>query len=143
MVSGPEDGNHVIGLLSQAKKLGAEPLLHFSCGFVGEGECHDLRDGQGVWLSQEEVEDAVDEDRSLAGPGSRDHHDITVPGGFRQNPILRVCKYQKFTHRLPFAFSTCVRLGPGAIDKNATRPCCRGVGRRLKIHSSRNSHREE
>ena len=94
MVTGLEDGDHVIGLLGQTKELRAEPLLHFSCGFVGEGEGHDLCDGQGIWLSQEEVEDAIDEDRGLAGPGSRNHHDIAVPGGFRQEPILGVRECQ-------------------------------------------------
>ncbi len=94
MVTGSEDGEHVIGLLGQTKELRAEPLLHFSCGFVGEGEGHDLRNGQGIRLSQEEVEDAIDEDRGLTSPGSRNHHDITVPGGLRQEPILGVSECQ-------------------------------------------------
>jgi hypothetical protein len=94
MVTGPEDGEHVIGLLGQTKELCAESLLHFSCSFVGEGEGHDLCDGQGVWLSQEEVKDTIDEDRGLTSPGSRNHHDITVPGGLRQEPILGVSECQ-------------------------------------------------
>ena len=143
MVPGPENGDHVIGLLGQAKELRAEPLLHFSRGFVREGECHDLRDGQGVWLSQEEVEDAVDEDCGLAGPGSRDYHNIAVPGGFCQEPILGVRERQYITHQLLSVFSTGVKLEPGAIDKSATRPWRRGTGKRQKIRSSRNSHREE
>ena len=84
MVTGPENGDHVIGLLSQTKELRAKPLLHFSGGFVGEGQGHDLRDGQRVRFSQEEVKDAIDEDRGLASPGSCNHHDIAVPGGFCQ-----------------------------------------------------------
>jgi len=94
MVPGLEGDDHVVGLLGQTKELHAKPLLHFSCGFVGESERHDLCDGQRVWLSQDEIEDAVDENRGLAGPGSRNHHDIAVPGGFRQHPILRVGKCQ-------------------------------------------------
>ena len=84
---------------SLPEELRAKPLLHFSCGFIGEGKGHDFRDGQGIWLSQEEVEDAIDEDRGLAGPGSRDHHDIAVPGCLRQEPILRVRECQQLTHR--------------------------------------------
>ncbi len=143
MVAGPEGGDHVIGLLGQAKELCAEPLLHFGCGFIGEGEGHDLCDGQGVRLSQEEVEDAIDEDRGLASPGSRNHYDIAVPGRLRQEPILGIRECQYVTHRLLSVSSTGVRLGPGAICKSATRPWRRGVGRRQKIRSSRNSHREE
>ena len=92
MVTGSESGDQVIGLLGQAKELRAKPLLHFSGGFVGKGEGHDLRDGQGAWLSQEEVEDAIDQDRGLTGPGSRDHHDIAVPGCLSQEPILGICE---------------------------------------------------
>ncbi len=84
MVSGPEGVDQVIGLLGQTKQLNAKPLLHFSGGFIGEGEGHDLRDGQGVRLSQEKVQDTIDEDRGFAGPGSRDHHDVAVPGGLCQ-----------------------------------------------------------
>ena len=143
MVTGPESGDQVIGLLGQAKELRAEPLLHFCCGFIGEREGHNLRHGQGVWLSQEEVEDSIDQDRSLAGPGSRHYHNITVPEGLRQEAILGVCECECLTHRVLSAFSTCVRLGPGAIDRSATKPSHPDVGRRRKTRSSRNSHREE
>src|SRR6267378_5596537 len=105
MVTSSEGSDHVIGLLGQTKELRAEPLLHFSGGFVGEGESHDLRDGQGVWLSQKEVENTIDEDRGLAGPGSRNHHDIAVPGGFRQEPILGVRECEYITHQLLSVFS--------------------------------------
>jgi hypothetical protein len=60
MISGTQDRNHIIGLLSHTKELCAKPLLHFSGSFVSEGEGHDLRDGQGVRLSHEEVEHAID-----------------------------------------------------------------------------------
>ena len=143
MITGTKDVDLLISLLGQAKELCAEPLLHFSGGFVGESEGHDLRDGQVVWLSHEEVEDTIDKDRGLAGPGSRDHHDIAVPGCLRQEPILGVRECQSITHRLLSVFSTGVRLGPEETGKSATRPCHRGVGRRRKIRSSRNSHREE
>ena len=143
MVPGQEGGDHVIILLGQAKELQPEPLLHFSCGFVSEGESHDLRNSQRIRFSQQKVEDTVDEDRGLARPGSRDYHDIAVPGSFRQEPILGVCERQYITHHLLSAFSTGVKLGLGETDKSATRPWHRGAGRRLKIHSSRNSHREE
>ena len=143
MITGPEGGYHVICLLGQAKELRAKPLLHFTCGFVGEGEGHDLRDGQGVRLPHEEIEDAIDEDRGLASPGPRDHHDIAVQDCLRQEPILGVRDCQYITHRGLSVFSTGVRLGPGETGKSATRPWHRGVGRRQKIRSSRNSHREE
>src|SRR6267143_487278 len=140
MVTGPEDGDHVISLLGQTKELRAEPLFYFSCGFVGEGEGHNLCDGQGVWLSQEEVEDAIDEDRGLAGPGSRNYHDITVPGGLRQEPTLGVSECQYITHHLLSAFSTGVRLGPGAIGKNkklSARDTLGQCGERLSDHVTR------
>ena len=126
-----------------AKELHPEPLLHFGCGFVGEGESHDLRDGQWVWLSQEEVEDTIDEDRGLAGPSSRNHHDIAVPGCLSQEPILGVRKYQHITHRVLSAFLAGVTLVPGETGMSATRPWHRGVGTHRRMRSSRNSRREE
>lgn len=81
MVSGSERGDQVIRLLGEAKELRVKPLLHFCRGFVGEGEGHDFRNGQGVRFSQEEVQDTIDEDRGFAGPGSCNYHDIAIPGG--------------------------------------------------------------
>ena len=99
MIPSPECRNQFIGLLGQTKELRPEPLLHFSCGFVREGKSHDLRDGQGTGLSQEEIKDAIDKNRGLAGPGSRDHHHIAVPGRLCQEPIPRVRKCKQLTHR--------------------------------------------
>ena len=76
VITGTKDCDQVIVLLGQMKELRAKPLLHFSGGFVGEGERHDLRDDQWVRLSQEEVEDAIDEDRGLASPGSCNHRSM-------------------------------------------------------------------
>ncbi len=143
MVTGTNDRDCIIGLIGEMKELRAKPLLHFSRGFVGEGEGHDLRDGQGVRLSHEEVKNPIDQDRGLAGPGSRNHHDIAVPGCLRQEPILGVRQYQRITHRVLSAFLAGVILVPGETGTSATRPWHRGVGTHRSIRSSRNSRREE
>ena len=143
MVPGPKGSDQVIILLGQAKELHPKPLFHFRCRFVCERECDNLRDGQWVRLSHEEVEDAIDKDRGLAGPGSCDHHDIAVPGCLCQEPIPGIRECEQLTHRLLSAFSGGVRLGPEAIDTSATKPWRRGGDRRRRIRNSRNSHREE
>lgn len=99
MIASPEDGDEIIGLLCQTKELLAQPLLHFSRSLVREGQGHNLRDGQGAWFSEKKVEDAIDKNRGLAGPGSRHHHDIAVPGCLCQEPALGVRECQEITHR--------------------------------------------
>ena len=139
MIPGTKDRDHVIGLLGQTKKLRPESLLHFSGGFVGEGQGYNLRDRQGVWLSQEEIEDTIDENGGLAGAGSRDYHDIAIPGCLGQKPSPGIYKRRCITHRVLSVFSGGVILGPVATDRNATMPWHRGVGRQRKIRSARNN----
>src|SRR5687767_4549829 len=115
MVARPEDGDHVFRLLGQSTKLRAKPLLHFSSGFVRKGEGHDFRNSYGARLSHEEIEDAIDEDRGLAGSGSCDHDDVAIPGCLCQESILRVLECELITHRVLSVFSSGVRLGLEAI----------------------------
>src|SRR4029078_13725464 len=95
MVTSTEDRDRIIGLIGEMKELRAKPLLHFSRGFVGEGEGHDLRDGQGVRLSHEEVKKAIVQERGRAGRVSRNHDVMAVPSCLRQEPILEVCQYHR------------------------------------------------
>src|ERR1043166_8220671 len=143
VIPSTKESDQIISLLGHAKELCAKPQLHLSGGFVGEGEGYDLGDGQRVGLSHEKIQYAVDQDCGLAGSGSGDHDDIAVPCGLRQEPILRVRKYQHVTHRVFSAFLTVVTLEPWETGRSATKPWHRGVCRHRKTRSSRNSHREE
>ncbi|MCG3768404.1 MAG: hypothetical protein JW394_0510 [Nitrospira sp.] len=93
VVAGPENLAQFIIMIGQAKELRPQPLLHLSGSLISKGEGHDLRDRQGTRLPQEEIENAIDQDRGLAGSGSCHHDDIAIPSGLGQEPVLGVCEY--------------------------------------------------
>src|SRR5512145_1275953 len=107
MVTSPEGSHHIIGpMICQTKELCTESLFHFGGGFVGERKGHNIGDGQRVWLSHEKIEDAIHKDCGLSGPGSCNDDDVAVPGGFGQEPVLRISKCERLSHRLPSVFSS-------------------------------------
>ena len=59
----------------------AQPELHLIGGLVGKGQRDDLGDFQRLWIAQDQMRQALDQERRLASAGAGGDNDTLIEGG--------------------------------------------------------------